>query len=399
MMVGSMRLRKKLIGLLLVCALILIDTGFGTMRSVAVLAKINGNLDINEVLNPGWKIANLGQMLYNGDRLRSGSESWAAIFFLDGSQIKIHENSQFTIQSEREKERALKTTVKVAQGEMWMKVPKKGSEFRIETPTSVASVKGTEFNLLVERDGTTYLTVIEGSVEFLNEMGRVLATEMTSCMAAQNQAPSAPEKISRRDVPSWEREVKQDYKLSLSLAVPGEKETNRPFNIDVEVRDVRRNQRAVSYNAGVHITSDGEDIAFSADGGQSWQTEVDLSMVKGKAVVKCKSLVPGEQSILAAGPDCAPGKVTAGFKMSERKVDLMKNRATQVISRIEDEELGEKLAGKTFKGAQVSRGVGDVSTVLDGIESGSYQVMEKTVIEEPDGGVKVILRVRQQSGQ
>ncbi len=369
-----------------------------TARSIAVLAKINGRLDVNEIVDPGWRIANMGQMLSNGDRLRSGAEAWAAIFFLDGSQIKMHENSNFTIQSEREKERALKTTIKVAQGEMWMKVPPdKGSNFKIETPTSVASVKGTEFNLRVEQDGTTFLTVIEGSVEFLNELGRVLATEMTSCMAAQNEAPSAPQRVTRREVPSWDKEVRQDLKLVTTFSQAGDKEMSRPFNVDIEVQDIRSSQRSLTYGANILVTGDDENLLFSEDGGQTWDKELSLKTVKGKAVVKCKSLTAGTKLLLASGEDCAPAKLAVDVKLSEKRLDTMKSKASNVVDRLGDDDLKSKIAGKEYKTGAITKGSGNINDVLTNLESGKYEVLERTVIEEPDGRVKVFLRVKQSS--
>ena len=95
---------------------------------------------------------------------------FSSIMFLDRSLVKIRENSKFTIKSKRTIKRELNTEINLKVGELNLKATK-GSKFKIQTPTSVASVKGTELNLLVRDDGTTILTVIEGTVAFLNEMG------------------------------------------------------------------------------------------------------------------------------------------------------------------------------------------------------------------------------------
>ena len=53
-------------------------------------------------------------------------------------------------------------------GELWAKVEKGSGKFEIETPTTVVSVKGTNFMLNVAEDGTTELFTFDGEVLFQN---------------------------------------------------------------------------------------------------------------------------------------------------------------------------------------------------------------------------------------
>ncbi len=162
----------------LVLSLFIFTLGFSATRPVAVMSKIIGDVKVDPVTEPGWRAAAWGGKLFDGDKLKTGEASFSSIMFLDRSLVKIRENSKFTIKSKRTVKRELDTEIYMKVGELNLKAAK-GSQFRIQTPTSVASVKGTELNLLVEEDGTTILTVIEGTVAFMNEMGEVLATEMT----------------------------------------------------------------------------------------------------------------------------------------------------------------------------------------------------------------------------
>ena len=126
-----------------------INVMFAVTRPVAVLNKVIGEVKIDMVTNPGWQAASIGGKLANGDKLETGTASFGSIMFLDRSMIKVRENTKFTVKSKRTVKRELETDINVAVGEMNIKTTT-GSKFKIQTPTSVASVKGTELNLMVE---------------------------------------------------------------------------------------------------------------------------------------------------------------------------------------------------------------------------------------------------------
>ena len=138
----------------------IITFGFSATRPVAVMSKIIGDVKVDPVTDPGWRSATWGGKLFDGDQLQTGEASFSSIMFLDRSLVKIRANSKFTIKSKRTVKRELDTEINMKVGELNLTATK-GSKFKIHTPTSVASVKGTELNLLVNEDGTSVLTVIE----------------------------------------------------------------------------------------------------------------------------------------------------------------------------------------------------------------------------------------------
>ena len=71
----------------------------------------------------------------------------------------------------------------------------------------------------------------------------------------------------------------------------------------------------------------------------------------------------------------------------------IEGRASAAIKKI-DPELAEKLAGKKMKSSKITKGAGSVESVLEAIESGQLEVTSKEIIENPDGTVQVILKVK-----
>lgn len=368
---------------------------FAVTRPVAVLNKVVGEVKIDMVANPGWQAASLGGKLGNGDKLETGSASFGSIMFLDRSMIKVRENTKFTVKSKRTVKRELETDINVAVGEMNVKTTT-GSKFKIQTPTSVASVKGTEFNLMVEQDGTTHLTVLEGTVEFMNELGVILATEMTTSISKAGESPSAPVSVPQTAVPKWQKKIKEEWKLKMSPDKPGGKEIGKPFNIQINAKDSDGNN-ALDYSEKVTVEGKG-GIELSIDGGNSWSSEVTVKMNKGKGILKAKGTESGKRIIVVSGENSAPGKLVVNMKRSKEAMNKINSKAAKALGKIAP-GLADKISGKTLKGSSISQGAGNTEDVFDQLLNGLMQLSgEPQVVENPDGSVKVIMKVKPSEG-
>jgi hypothetical protein len=132
-----------------------------------------------------------GQILNNGDFLATSDNTRAAIRFVDdGSIIRMNPESELTIRAEGERS-ALRKTIEIDVGELWAKVTKRdNAEYRIQTPTAVAAVKGTEFYVRVAQDGTTTIITTEGVLDFFTGVGTVeIPVGSTGTVATANDIP------------------------------------------------------------------------------------------------------------------------------------------------------------------------------------------------------------------
>ncbi|MEA2095274.1 MAG: FecR family protein [Candidatus Cloacimonadota bacterium] len=136
-------------------------------ESVGIALKVKGDVILTH------KEENLkakdGSELENNDVLESKAESFAVVKFIDGSSvIKLFPNSILTINTEKTNGKLNKrSTVKL--GELWAKVTKNTGEFIVDTPTTVVSVKGTKFVLMVDENGFTDLFTLDGVVNMKNK--------------------------------------------------------------------------------------------------------------------------------------------------------------------------------------------------------------------------------------
>ena len=126
--------------------------------------------------------------LYPKDIIATGPNSKLTLLFRSGAQVRLNEKSALEIAD-------IKTTansqslVRLLGGEIWARL-RPGN--KIQTKTAILGVLGTEIHLAAAEDGTSTLTVTEGSVNFSNEFGAVVVKTSQQSVARPGAAPTAP---------------------------------------------------------------------------------------------------------------------------------------------------------------------------------------------------------------
>ena len=164
---------------------------------IARLVKTEGRVHFKRLgMNTFSEEGKTGSAIKNGDQLKVGENSFAAIIYLDDrSIIKVRENTTFSFMDTRNSR-----TVDMLHGTLLNDIKKEGrtKDFRIQTPVSVASVKGTEFAAIVSPSGVDQFICKEGLFEVLNMVSGETVSVSTGQKAVSNatgnllQAPSAP---------------------------------------------------------------------------------------------------------------------------------------------------------------------------------------------------------------
>jgi len=162
-------MRKYRFVILMIIQILLVSYLF-SQGPVALTLNVKGNVDLNR----DAKISDVkkGDELLNNDELISMENSYAAIKFIDESSIiKLFPNSSLKIHIEEENRKIHFLKM----GELWTKVTKSMGEFIVETPTTVASVKGTEFLLSLDENGNTDIFTFAGEVLIKNKFNNIEA--------------------------------------------------------------------------------------------------------------------------------------------------------------------------------------------------------------------------------
>ncbi len=74
----------------------------------------------------------------------------------------------------------------------------------VRAPSAIAAAEGTVFQLDASEDGTTVLTVVEGRVEFFNDMGSVNVLDSQQSTAVPGAAPTRPVIVDPSSLIAWE---------------------------------------------------------------------------------------------------------------------------------------------------------------------------------------------------
>lgn len=195
-----MKIQSKLFLILTIGSFMLMPA-FG-QEAVGVIAKTKGQTFHKKFNSDEYMPqANIGSKLMNHDWVKTGTDGYVALFFLDDkSQLKIRENSEMEILGTVERGRINKT-ISMDFGTVKAKVDKQQGEFRIATPTSVASVKGTEFWVISGPSGDRFIG-LTGIVEVQNRTSGRTSNVGTNQTATSNSDGSIDVTVtSDTDVP------------------------------------------------------------------------------------------------------------------------------------------------------------------------------------------------------
>ena len=179
--------------------LCLVLTGqLSAQETIARVTKMRGDIRLKNLNKATFSPAKPGAPIISGDVINVGKESFCMVIFLDDkSVLKIREDTQFQfIDTENTR------TLDIEFGKILSDVKKdKKKDFRVETPVSVASVKGTQFWSVINRMGFDKFYGLEGMVDVFNAVsGQSVALgpgEMTLSTATGQvlTSPADPEEV------------------------------------------------------------------------------------------------------------------------------------------------------------------------------------------------------------
>lgn len=145
-------------------------------KGIALTLKVNGEVKYTKNGTKQNVPLKFGTVLDDGDKIQTGKDGYAILIFTDDkSQIKLTSMTEVTIEGKRDANANISKRIALEVGQVLAKVQQQKGTLQIATPTSVASVKGTEFWVVVYEDGTTQVVTLEGLVELINtQSGRIV---------------------------------------------------------------------------------------------------------------------------------------------------------------------------------------------------------------------------------
>lgn len=154
----------------LIVLLILYDVYAKVITVSAKITVIYGKAKVLRAGKNRWINAYRKMKLFPGDKIRTGKKTKIEIRFIDGSIIRLADNSEMEISRlERdEKNKQNNTGLRAKVGNFWTRIKQVAgykNNFEVTTPTAVAGVRGTVYRMEIKEDTTTMVRVYKGKVE------------------------------------------------------------------------------------------------------------------------------------------------------------------------------------------------------------------------------------------
>ncbi len=359
-------------------------------RPIAAVREVSGKVKLVRAEAKDNSFASPGALLYPGDGMNTGEKSAAAILFVDGSLLKIQENSSITLTADRTKSGALDTKVKLPLGKIWAKVTRRDAKFEVETPSSVASVKGTELSVLVDDFGVTWLFVFQGIVDFSNELGQVTVRQNEKSEAKPDNPPSAPKRMSSKERKQREPHTGTSWQLDLGKpATPPA--TGESYRLPIRALNMSTGNVDPQCQTNIVLASNSEKHQFSLYGVE-WSPQLEAEMTGGRINLYGKCDEPGQVEVSVQGGDCRPDKEDIEIAEGQPESDWESEAIFTILRNIgvtEAENMG-------YVGGQITTGETSFEQTLRQLISGGMIVEGFEIVEMPGGFKRVVLRVKTQ---
>jgi ferric-dicitrate binding protein FerR (iron transport regulator) len=142
-------------------------------RTEAVEAKLRtktGDVDKRKGLLGAWQQAEIGDLFAESDGIRTGTNSTAALAFIDGSQIVINPNTTAVVRTSRidKLERTAQANIALIKGSLLSQLSKQAQEsgaFKLSAGKAEAVIQSSKFWASVNEASATRIANYEGTME------------------------------------------------------------------------------------------------------------------------------------------------------------------------------------------------------------------------------------------
>jgi len=128
-----------------------VKAGGNLAGETTIVKKVRGKVELQPPMK-AWERVITTKLATNGDRIRTKESSGARLTMPDGSVIRMYEKTIIDISSVDFSQQSRKAKFKILFGKLKAKINKfvgKQDQFKIETPTATATIRGTMFEVFV----------------------------------------------------------------------------------------------------------------------------------------------------------------------------------------------------------------------------------------------------------
>ncbi|MDI6638685.1 MAG: FecR family protein [Bacillota bacterium] len=166
--------------------------------AVATVVRAEGKCTRLPAKSEEWVEVRVGCLIYHGDRVRCGPDSWAVLGLADGGSVTLGPGCEVRFDS--------LLYLRLFIGRLWAKVKPAApgtAGFSVETPSAVVGVRGTHFSVWVSDELTTTVSVASGVVRVFGAGKAVLVSQGYATRVKRGHAPAKPEPMDDDEKRAW----------------------------------------------------------------------------------------------------------------------------------------------------------------------------------------------------
>jgi tetratricopeptide (TPR) repeat protein len=168
----------------------------------AEVFSLDGKGEFREAREVAWRPVTVKLALFPTNYVRTLEQSKMAILFADRTQMRLSQNSVMQIKEVATTPDS-KTVIDLKQGRSWTQSKTAPKGLVMETPSALAAIRGTDWEMEVDADGRATLSVFSGEVEFYNDQGNVVVRSNEQASAERGKAPVKLQLQVSRDRVQW----------------------------------------------------------------------------------------------------------------------------------------------------------------------------------------------------
>src|SRR5260221_895606 len=154
----------------------------------AEVFSLEGKGEYREAQQLTWRPVTVKHSLFPTNYVRTLEQSKMAILFADRTQMRLGQNSVMQIK-EVASGPDTRTIIDLQRGRSWTQSKTTPKGLVMETPSALAAIRGTDWEMVVDEEGRATLSVFSGEVEFYNDQGNVIVRPSEQARAERGKAP------------------------------------------------------------------------------------------------------------------------------------------------------------------------------------------------------------------
>ena len=163
------------------------------------ITKIQNEVMVKGAKSAAWKKAVLNMGLVEGDRVKTGKNSFATLTFSYPGEncFQLYQDTEIAVGEliRGEKGPLRKASIDMLKGGTWSKLKKaddKGLDFKLKTPNTVAAISGTALAAIVYSDKETYFCACDGIIDIGQPGAQVKIKRCQGTTVTGSNPPAAP---------------------------------------------------------------------------------------------------------------------------------------------------------------------------------------------------------------